>query len=338
MVAIWLILYKPTLVWYGYVMAEDRHRQAVEAPQPPNERFGRRISSGIVVSPGGLISLGPDDTLLWEYDRVKWKRPPDDLLDRFIVLWQKRPRDIISFAEKWGPLRIDSNGNPITGLSGSEPLDAWRFLSHRAYAVLRIAKALEKRHTGDEEDWALLSTNWTYSSPAPVSPPNEMFRGLGNHLRWEFDDRPGKGGFHNAIEYGKATIAGEVSGWLEKFTVYLGMAWEPRWQLEMYYQGRILPAIALQLALAVADAESLFTCNGCGRPYIRSKQRKPNAGQANFCSECAGGRKPQREAEKRYRENLRETRKLAAEGVPVAEIARRIDRTAAVVRKWLKKG
>jgi transposase-like protein len=92
------------------------------------------------------------------------------------------------------------------------------------------------------------------------------------------------------------------------------------------------------LALAVADAESLFTCNGCGRPYIRSKQRKPNAGQANFCSECAGGRKPQREAEKRYRENLRETRKLAAEGVPVAEIARRIDRAPAVVRKWLKKG
>ncbi len=338
MVAIWLILYNQTVAWYGYVMAEDTHAEAVEAPQPPRERLGRRISSGIVVSPGGLISLGPDDTLLWEYDRVQWKRPPDNLLDRFIVLWQKKPRDIISFAEKWGPLKIDSNGNPITGLSGSEPLDAWRFLSRRAFAALRIAKALEKGRPGDKEDWALLSTNWAHSSPGPIHPPNEMFRALGNHLRWEFDDRPGKGGFRNAIEYGKATVAGEVSAWLEKFTVYLRMTWEPRWQLEMYYQGHVLAAIALQLALAVADAESLFTCNGCGRPYIRSKQRKPNAGQANFCSECAGGRKPQREAEKRYRENRREARKLAAEGVPAAEIARRIDRTASVVRGWLKKG
>jgi len=152
------------------------------------------------------------------------------------------------------------------------------------------------------------------------------------------DDRPDKGGFRNALEYGKATVAGEVSAWLEKFAVYLRMTWEPRWQLEMYYQGQVLAAIALQLALAVADAESLFTCNGCGRPYIRSKQRKPNAGQANFCSECAGGRKPQREAEKRSRENRREARKLAAEGIPVTEIARRIEKTASVVRGWLKRG
>lgn len=109
----------------------------------------------------------------------------------------------------------------------------------------------------------------------------------------------------------KATVAAQVSAWLEKFTVYLRMTWEPRWQLEMYYKGQVLAAIALQLALAVADAESLFTCNGCGRPYIRSKQRKPNAGQANFCSEFARGRKPQREAEMRYRENRREARKLS---------------------------
>jgi len=319
-------------------MAEDSNHQAVEAPQPPNERFGRRISSGIVVSPGGLISLGPDDTLLWEYDKMPWKRPPDDLLDRFIVLWQKRPREIISYAEKWGTLRIDSKGNPIDALSGSEPLGDWRFLSRRAYAVLRIAKDLEKGRSGDEEDWQMLSTNWTRSTASWVDPPNELFRALGNHLRWEFDDRPGKGWFNNQIEYGKATIAGEVSNWLKTFTVYMRMEWNPRWQLEMYYRGRMLGAVALQLALAVADAESLFTCNGCGRPYIRSKQRKPNAGQANFCSECAGRRKPQREAEKRYRENRREARELATQGVPVMEIARRLDRTAAVVRGWLKKG
>lgn len=336
MVAIWPIMYKPSLLWYGYVMAEDTDTQAMEPLRPTNERLGRRISSGILVPPGGLISLGPDDTLSWKFGNVQWKRPPDDLLDRFIVLWQKRPRDIISFAEKWGPLKIDAEGNPLQAQSGSEPLAAWRFLSRRVYATLRIAKALENDGTGGEEDWALLSTNWTHSTEGPVAAPSRLFAAMGNHLRWEFDDRPGKGGFQNPVEYAKATVASEVSGWLQKFMVTMRMEWKPRWQLEMYYQGRMLGAVALQLALAVADAESLFTCNGCGRPYIRSKQRKPNAGQANFCSECAGRRKPQREAEKRYRENRREARALAAQGVPVVEIARRLDRTLPVIRGWLK--
>jgi hypothetical protein len=314
-------------------MAEGIDPQRAETPPAPNEHLGRRISSGIVVSPGGLISLGPDNTLRWEYDEAEWKRPPDDLLDRFIVLWQKRPRDIISFAEKWGPLRIDSRGNPIIAGSGSEPIAAWQFLSRRAYSVLRIAKALEKGRPGDEEDWALLSTPYNSADSQAA-----QFYGLANHARWEFDKRTRSPGFRNAIEYGKATIAGEVSEWLEKFTVYLTMVWKPRWQLELHFQGRFLAAIALQLALAVANAESLFTCNGCGRPYIRSKQRKPNAGQANFCPGCIGRRKPQREAEKRYRENQREARRLAAKGVSIVEIANKINRTPAVVRGWLKKG
>ena len=295
------------------------------------------------MSPGGLISLGPDNTLRWEYRRAECKRPPDDLLYRFIVLWQKRPRDIISFAEKWGPLRIDSCGNPATTFTGSEPIATWQFLSRRAYSVLRIAKALEDGQPGDEEDWGLLSTNWAQAedwshSPAVIELPNELFGVLGNHLRWEFDGRQRKGGFRNAIDYGKSTIASEVSTWLQKFTVFLKLESMPRWQLEMDFQGRFLPAIALQLALAVANAESLFTCNGCGKPYIRSKQRKPNAGQANFCPGCNGGRKPQREAEKRYRENQREARKLAAQGVPIPEIANKLNRAVPVVRGWLKKG
>jgi transposase-like protein len=338
MVAIWLLVLNTLVLWYGCVMASEIHDGAADGQVKPTERSGRRIASGIVVSPGGLVSLGPDDTLRWEFDRVEWKLPPDDLLDRFIVLWQKRPKDIIAFAEKWGPLRIDSHGAQNRALSGSEPISAWRFLSRRAYSVLRLARDLESGKPGEEDDWALLSTGRKVGSPVPINPPNELFRALGNHLRWEFDDRAGRGGFRTANEYGRAIIAGEVSNWLEMFTVYLRLEWEPRWQIEMQFRGRFLAAVALQMALAVANAESLFTCNGCGRPYIRKKQRKPNAGQANFCSDCTGRRKPQREAEKRYRESRREARKLAGAGVPVAEIARKLDRSPAVIRGWLKRG
>ena len=59
-------------------MAEDSS-QTVDAARPPNERLGRRISSGIVVSPGGLISLGPDDTRLY-LNKIQWAASGRELL------------------------------------------------------------------------------------------------------------------------------------------------------------------------------------------------------------------------------------------------------------------
>src|ERR1035438_5060451 len=96
---------------------------------------GAKVPSGSIVIPGGLVSIGPGKMLQWELDskRVRRKTPSEKMLNHFVQLWQGRPKNILAFAERWGPLRINAEGAPVDSLSGSEPLAAWIFLSRRAY-------------------------------------------------------------------------------------------------------------------------------------------------------------------------------------------------------------
>jgi len=171
-----------------------------------------------------------------------------------------------------------------------------------------------------------------------AKPP--AFFGLSNYARWN-PDSPLLRPFGNALYFERVQIGGEITTWMELFGVALTLGWEKSsdaWQLAVNYnRGRFLGVVALHLALSVAGAESLFTRAGCGRPYIRA-QRKPNDGQANYCETCATTRKPQREAEKRYRGNLRAARAMAAKGSSVTEIAQKLDQAPDVVRGWLQKG
>jgi transposase-like protein len=310
-----------SVIRYGYVMASTNET----AP------MGDWAKSGIVVSLGGLVSL-IGDTLIWEFDpyRVKWKSPPETLLDQFTELWRKRSRAILTFAEKWGPLRIDESGHDSLSdertRSGSEPIEWWRYLSRRAYAIRRLAKSLDAGYSGDDADWDMLTARL----------------GLAKYARWAHSEVVRHTSTcSNARDYDKLVIAFEVSNWLRNFDVRLGLAWNATsagWQIETVYGGRMLSAVAMQLALDVACGERMFTCSGCGKPYIRPVgRRRPNAGQSNFCSTCGRNRAPQREAEKRYRENRREALKLAAAGASVRDIADRLNRTTSIVGGWLKK-
>jgi len=321
-----------------------------EIPDDPTRlQIGRWAASGIVVALGGLVSIRAN-VLHWEtdYDRLLWKSPSDDLYAQFAALWQKKPSAVLAFTRKWGPLRIDENGNEVKGINvGAEPLEWWRYLSRRAFAILRISKALERGEIGADEDWDFLTN--THRERAP----RQARFGLPEHFRYDFmrtDDpnalvnllisRTLADGSKNRITYAKATIAGEASAWLEQFDVKLGLDWDQKsaWQIKMRYGGRMLSAVALQLALTIAHGDRLFTCSGCGMPYNRAPQkRSPNSGHANFCPVCARNRKPQREAEKRYRENRRTAIKLAVSGMTAREIADRLNRTTDVVRHWLEK-
>jgi transposase-like protein len=312
---------------------------------PLKEKPGaRHVPTGIVVAPGGLISLRPDETLHWEIDpdRVRWKKPTDNLLKDFISLWQKRPQDIVRFAEKWGALRIDQGGNmlPPAG-EGTEPLSMWIFFSRRAYSVLRISKALRAGEVGDLEDWKYLSTDAGGNKDQFFGMPSWSMRGMK-----EFGGKQIPVPFDNDVPFPVDRlcdqIAGELSEWLRRFTVHLAVDWGEAhdWRLQTRYSnGLLLSAIGLQLTLAVADADSLFICSACKKLYIRPRsKRKPNAGQANFCDDCGDNRRPEREAEKRYRENRREARRLATGGVSVTDIANKLGKTTTVIRGWLKKG
>jgi len=100
--------------------------------------------------------------------------------------------------------------------------------------------------------------------------------------------------------------------------------------------GCVFSAIALQLALTLVHAESLYTCSGCGMPYIRTK-KAPQPGQANFCDAC-GAQEALRQADLRRRERMAEARRLNAAGSSIKEIADQLGTKAATIRGWLKKG
>jgi hypothetical protein len=310
---------------------------------PARPQIGQWAASGIVVALGGLVSIGPDKTLQWEFDpeRVRWKNPPENLLDQFATLWQKKASATVAFANKWGPLRIDETGKEIdvaTNRAGSEPLSWWRYLSHRAHNTLRIAKMLEDGMIVTGEDWDFLASIDGVHIQADGSWPDLTDVSPFGLPSWETWKPRKRNGYSDLIAYAKATIAGEASAWLQQFGVRLCVEWgESSWQIKMMYGGRMLSAVALQMAFAIAHGDRLFTCSGCGRPYTRAAdKRKPNAGQGNFCPECATARKPQARAERIYREKRREARRLASEGTPIVEIANKLDRTTDVVRGWLK--
>ena len=326
---------------------EDRGEQT--KPQ-----IGQWAASGIVVSLGGLIEPVPGgQALRWNFDplRARWKTPPEDLHTRFAALWEKKDSAILSFADSWGPLRILPIDAVAGRYTGTEPYEWWRYLSHRACAVLRISKALEDGAIGADEDWGFLTSAHREDGSVRTltdaqiadrqQATNQARFGLPEHSRYEFSVYARKySGYRDPISYAKATIASEASAWLDQFGVKVCLQWDPKssWQIGMSYGGRMLSAVAFQLALAIAGGGRLFTCSGCKTPYKRpTGERAPNAGHANFCSACTRKHAPEREAQRRYRENRRQARKLAAAGTTVREIADRLDRKTDVVRSWIKK-
>jgi hypothetical protein len=89
----------------------------------------------------------------------------------------------------------------------------------------------------------------------------------------------------------------------------------------------------------LADADSLYSCSGCGIPYIRPRERKrPKSGWANYCARCSEDGVAQRRAAENYREKRAEADRLHLGGASVSEIAEQLNTEVARVRGWLEQG
>jgi hypothetical protein len=221
-------------------------------------------------------------------------------------------------------------------------VEAFRYHSRRACAVLNIAAALSNNKVGgSESDWFTICCKDSPTGPAHV-PIDES----GHYSELNFEQ---------AGEF----LKHEVSAWLD--AVSFGIAWsgpapslpQGRLLLEIDYRGSLFPAIGLQLGLTLAGAESLFMCSGCGLPYVR-ENKLPNHGQSNFCRLCTGDGsyrdyRAKQQTEVRRREKVRASQELHAKGVSDRDIAKRLKvrnskrkgRTITAtetVRRWIEKG
>jgi transposase-like protein len=318
---------------YGDNMAITSDRAAFQeaAFADWSNRMGRRVETG-------ELSVPPQIEV--KFDRLTWGRgaergsdvkPGDRLISDFVKLADATSNGpFLKFARRYGvffaeelPDETQSSNWLVLGdkrwqvLSGRarltkqwEPVEFWRELSRYVRAILRVAaesKRLPPR-LGDREDWRVLGLE-----PPPEIDLAEM-----------------------AIHFVVAYLV-HIGGVGLILNSYCSNGQGMTWKFKIGYHGGLLGAIALQLALLIRGAENLYTCTGCGLPYLRAGKR-PGRGQNNYCDAC-GLQRARRDADRRRKDKLIEARRLHAEGAAPEEIAKRLNvRSVASVRRWLKKG
>jgi hypothetical protein len=277
------------------------------------------------------------------------------MLNQFIRLTDSA--SVLRFAREWGVLALSVNmwnGDDPRGQfylpgrqflnEGAESVSAWQYYSKRALALLSVAAALKQGRLGDISDWqqfaAIISEPAQFRQALEWSKTDLALRHYGFDLHV----------VHTySLEYARDIIANEIGGWLDcwkrestRGVSDFALRWiddHQRWELQIDYHGLLFPAIALQLALVLADADSLYSCSGCGIPYIRPRERKrPKSGWANYCDRCSKDGVAQRRAAETYREKRAEAVRLHSGGASVSEIAEQLNTEACRVRGWLDKG
>jgi len=289
------------------------------------------------------------ETICWKMGAAaRFREVSEELLDQFLHLTDGK--SILQFAKNWGVLRLAGKKRLRPGRiemkAGREPVAAWQYYVRRAAAVLNVAAALKQNKLGDLSDWGefampvgeggLTSENLR-ALEATISRLNF---GMGYSL---FVQPAGREG---ALERARDAVASEVRGWMDCWKQEqdgelsdLVLRWNvahQRWELQVDYHGLLFAAIALQLGMAVADAECLYSCSGCGMPYIRARERKrPKSGWANYCDRCDQGGVSKRRAVESYREKKATAKRLHLSGVPVEQIAEQLNTKVERVRGWI---
>lgn len=232
-------------------------------------------------------------------DAHQWRSPTDRTLTEFARLHDAAPESVRTFAARHGVLNVAKvpkkyqqqndirvpDGSvwafsAITGGEGEEPLHLWHFFSKRLRAILRINTALKGRSRsplpapGLNEDWEILD---------PGGTPIEDARDAQFFLVEVIND---------VLRSGSVGIELGIAKWSRQST---------DWKLEIKYNG-LLGGLAYRLLLTVVGERNLYSCDGCGCPYIRTK-KAPRAGQENFCDDCT--EVAQRRASQRWKEKHR---------------------------------
>ena len=151
------------LVEYGFSMNSEGWDLAGLTDR--YSRLGRPVPGALITVPLWL-DLTPDRReIVWgggpkdAKKRVWQAKLEPEMLNQFVHLWQETPESIFQFARKWGVLNLDQKGRPCRPIGPAErkeSIDAWRYYSRRAQAVLNIAASLKLGNIGAAKDWEAL--------------------------------------------------------------------------------------------------------------------------------------------------------------------------------------
>lgn len=318
--------------------------------------LGRPVPTSQVIVPEEIWL--EDDCIHWRLGNPTLREISRSMLNQFLRL--DSAASILRFASEWGVLALSpelrskgsSHGYYLPGrqyvASGVEPVSAWLYYSKRARALLNVAAALKQGKLGDWSDWDEFAIFvGPGSSEEAMKEVKARMKGLDFGLG--FNVFNGLGTTEERLQIARESVSREIGNWLrcckrEKVAAVpdFSLRWvheKQRWDLQIDYHGLLFAAIALQLALVVAEADSLFTCSGCGIPYIRPRDRKrPKAGWSNYCDRCSSDGTSQKRAQEKYHKKQKEATDLLSQGKSISEVAAQVKADPDRVRKWGEKG
>jgi hypothetical protein len=234
-----------------------------------NGDLGRPVPSGHVLVPGQIWIEGA--SIRWKLaGHLKARQPSREMLTDFVALHQATsPETILRFAREWGVLMMTGGKAPRpcgeSMMEGSDPIDAWKYFSRRASAVLNIAAALKDAKLGDLADWgvlAIIPTGDEAEEAASKAAFEQHRYGMGF-----LPDLPRGTQGRSAVDQGRDLLSGEIDQWLRfwkngraRVFADLSLRWSTqtrKWELQIEYQGYLFAAIALQLTVVLVNLDQI---------------------------------------------------------------------------------
>jgi hypothetical protein len=255
-------------------MTVEKKRAARTSTSAPYEDFlsiagfsrAARLSGTPVLPRLGEVSMDRDGYLHWHTSRQRagFRKIPADLCFRFARLADGSLEEIRRFADRWGPL-----GREI-GIR--QQADKWREYARLALAILRFAADFHGGKARRQEDWEII---W-----GPEREPVNL-----KGLPWKIQ---------------AAVLANAVNRWIDAAKGISVLQVVAGRHVAQISGSNLFGILATQVAYALARADQMAYCAGCGE-FFRSR-RLPSRGARRYCPICRAGGVPQRDASRDYRE------------------------------------
>mgnify|MGYP001468171804 CR=1 FL=1 len=227
------------------------------------------------------------DKGIYDFLDAGWQKREDTsgLLGEVLKLVNASPRRILSFAKKWGPLWVcceewhnEEYGEDIRHYW--TPENYWK-----------TGEDLSCQWAGVERVQDYVNFSKDVSTILNMSASIKQNKPVSSQLWSDFF------GFEDTrFEMQKLVIR----SFLESLVANVSLRITPDLRLQFATGFGFRAAVFLQLIQVITGTPGLFTCDGCGKQYIRTG-RKPAAGRRNFCPECGEGGKGSKRLYKRGR-------------------------------------
>ncbi len=269
------------------------------------------------------------------------------LFKEFAALYPATDDKVVRFANRHGWLGVEhrrvsriypESRVPIgvfTWMFG-EPLVTWQHQIERMHHLVRLWQA-----ASDGDDSVLAEyiewksdpgtgrptsvSYWEPTSGLGIIEPTQSFSLIASEIH-----RPELfGDFTRGDHVGPAlhALQREINKTFEKHPANPRLLWDPDYKRMSLYLAptTLLGALWLQFAQAIEGNKQYRQCEQCRRWFEVGAQVREDA---KFCQSACRS--------KAYRERQKTARKLRSEGVPVREIARRLESHGKTVTRWIK--